>query len=145
MSIWTEIFERLWKQPGKTTGEAIAESIAGANLVDGKQTWELAPEGKNEIEIMKRCCAAELQTYAKTGLVPAPYYFERVVILARKLKNYDEEIVYCEEYIRVVDEYYRRNNLTNIEGVKAGPRYQSIVKRLPKARLLAEKARAPTA
>lgn len=88
---------------------------------------------------MKRCCAAELETYAKTGLVPAPCYFERVAILSRKAKDLQQEIAYCEEYIRVVGEYYRAGNLPATEGVKAGPRYQSIVARLLKARLLMAK------
>ncbi len=127
------------KAPGKTLGEAVAEATRGANLVDGKQTWELIAEWKHDIEAMKRCCAAEMETYAKTGLVPAPYYFERVAILARKLKNFDEEISYCETYIRLVDDYYCSNNLPANEGVKAGPRYRAIVKRLSKARLVVAK------
>ena len=139
MKIWDEIFGRVWKAPRKTLGEAVAEATGGANLVNGKQTWELVANWKHDIEMMKRCCSAEIETYRKTGLVPAPYYFERVAILARKLKDYDQEIAYCEMYIRVVDDYYRLNNLRPDEGVKAGPRYQAIVKRLPKARFLAAK------
>jgi len=122
---------------GKTTGQAIAEVTGDVNLVDGKQTWELVDDWKHDIEMMKRCCAAETQTYAKTGLVPAPYYFERVAVLARKLKDYQQEIAYCETYLGLVDEYYRVNNLSQREGVKAGPRYRAIVKRLAKARSLA--------
>jgi hypothetical protein len=142
MRIWQEIFNRIWNAPGKTLGEAVAEATGGANLVQGKQTWELVAEGKHDIEIMKRCCAAEMETYAKTGLFPAPYYFERVAVLARKLKDYDQEIMYCETYIRLVDEYYRSNNLPPDEGINASPTYQAIVERLAKARLLAAKQRA---
>nr|MDU9043250.1 hypothetical protein [Candidatus Electrothrix aestuarii] len=51
---------------------------------------------------MKKCCDAELRTMEKTGLAPAPYYFERVAILSRKEKNYQQEIDYCELYITMV-------------------------------------------
>jgi len=68
-------------------------------LVDGKQTWELAEEKKSVLEDMKRCCNAELETMDKVGLVPAPYYFERVAILSRKKKDYQKEMFYCELYI----------------------------------------------
>ena len=37
----------------KTSGELITEITDGANLVNGKQTWELVAEGKSDIEIMK--------------------------------------------------------------------------------------------
>ncbi len=126
----------------KPSGEAIAESTDGANLVEGKQTWHLANNKKHDIEVMEKCCDAELATYEKIGLVPAPYYFERVAILARKLKNFEQEVAYCEKYIAVVEDYYRKNNTPDTESVKLGPRYQAVVKRLPRARLLAEKATA---
>jgi hypothetical protein len=42
-----EIFERMLKRPRKTTGEAFAASTGGVNLVDGKQTWELADDKKH--------------------------------------------------------------------------------------------------
>ena len=122
--------------PGKTFGEAVSESTGGVNLVDGKQTWELAERKKDDIEVMKKCCETELATYEKVGLVPAPYYFERVAILARKIKNFQEEIAYCEKYIAVVADYYRKNNIPENQGVKMGPRYKAIVRRLSKARLL---------
>lgn len=67
----------------KTSGELIAEVTSGANLVDGKQTWEYAEEKRNDKDIMQRCCEAELKTMTVTGLVAAPYYVERVAILAR--------------------------------------------------------------
>lgn len=39
----------------KTSGELIAEVAVGSNLVDGKQTWALAEEKKDNLEVMKRC------------------------------------------------------------------------------------------
>jgi len=108
-------------------------------LVDGKQTWELAEEKKDDLNAMKACCDAELKTYRKTGNRPAPYYFERVAILSRKEKKYQQEIAYCEKYLEVVDEYYKKNRLPENKGVKMGPRYKAILKRLPKAKELANK------
>lgn len=136
MNVLQEIFARMRNSPGKTFGEAIAESTEAVNLVDGKQTWELANDKKDDIEVMKKCCDTELATYEKVGLVPAPYYFERVAILARKVKDFREEIACCEKYIAVVADYYRKNNVPENQGVKMGPRYKAIVKRLSKARLL---------
>ncbi|CAN5576144.1 hypothetical protein BH20VER3_BH20VER3_16540 [soil metagenome] len=129
-------------RPGKTFGEAIAEATEGLNLVHGKQTWELAESKKDDLEIMKKCCETELATYEKVGLVPAPYYFERVAILARKLSDFRDEIAYCEKYMAVVEDYYRKNNIPSTEGVTTGPRYQAIVRRLSKARVLAGRVKA---
>ena len=41
-----------------------------------------------------------------TGLVAAPYYFERVAILSRKARNFRQELHYCESYIRLVEKFY---------------------------------------
>lgn len=142
MSLLSFLFNK--KQPSihkkdgtpKTSGELIAEVTDGANLVDGKQTWELAEEKKHDIEAMKRCCDAELNTMDKAGMVPAPYYFERVAILSRKEKNYEQEIFYCEQYIEKVKKFYLKNGTAGIADVRKGPTYQAIVKRLQKAREL---------
>ena len=92
----------------KTSGELIAEVTEDANLVEGKQTWEYAEEKKLNIEYMKKCCEAELKTREKAGLVPAPYYFERVAILSRKEKDYQQEVAYCEKYIALVEDFYKK-------------------------------------
>jgi hypothetical protein len=120
----------------KTSGELIAEITGGANLVDGKQTWEYAEDQKNDIEIMKKCCDAELETMEKAGIVPAPYYFERVAILSRKEKNYKQEIMYCERYINAVENYYQKNLTEHFADVRQGSRYKSILNRLIKAKEL---------
>jgi hypothetical protein len=41
--------EKLNGEP-KTSGELIVEVTEGANLVEGKQTWEYAEEKKHDIE-----------------------------------------------------------------------------------------------
>lgn len=120
----------------KTNGELIAEVTGGANLVDGKQTWELSEDKKNDIETMKRCCEAELKTMEKARVVPAPYYFERVAILSRKEKKYKQEIFYCEQYIDNIEAFYSKFGTESMADVRKGPMYQAIVKRLPKAKEL---------
>jgi hypothetical protein len=90
MSILSSLFKKknpaLHKKDGspKTSGELIAEVTGGANLVEGKETWELSDSKKNDLEIMKLCCSSELKTMDVAGLVAAPFYFERVAILSRK-------------------------------------------------------------
>lgn len=124
-----------------TSGDLVTEMAGGANLVDGKNTWELAEDRKHDLEFMKKCCDAELATLAQADLVPAPYYFERVAILSRKAKDYGQEVAYCEKYIRVVEDYYRRNTGRGIADVRDGPTYRAIVHRLVKARDLLAKQR----
>ncbi|MGZ4956013.1 MAG: hypothetical protein ACXV8Q_12965 [Methylobacter sp.] len=123
----------------KTTGELIAEITDGANLVDGKQTWEHVAERKHDLEYVKKCCVAELTTMDKANVVPAPYYFERVAILSRQEKNYAQEVLYCESYISAVESFYKKNGTKGIVDVRKGPRFQAIVKRLLKAKELLEK------
>jgi hypothetical protein len=140
-SLFSKKKPKLTKPSGevKTSGELIAEVTDGANLVEGKQTWEYAEEKKHDIEYMKRCCAAELRTMEKTGLVPAPYYFERVAILARKAKDYQQEVSICEQYIQAVERYYKMVKGQSVADIREGPRYKAIVKRLPKVKELLAK------
>jgi hypothetical protein len=145
MSLLSKLFERinpsLSKLDGtaKTSGELISEVTDGANLVNGKQIWELAEDKKDDIECMKQCCSSELATMEKAGTVPAPFYFERVAILSRKLKNYEQEILYCEQYINEVEQFYAKNGTNGYADVRKGPRYKAIVKRLPKAKAMLAK------
>ena len=120
---------------GKSWGEIFAELTGGANLVDGKQTWEHADSGKNDLETMLQCCHAELKSqeasHGRHG--PAPYYFERAAILFRKAKCYEEEIKICEVYLSAIknDNYF----------FEISPRVKKIKHRLPKAKQLAAKAK----
>lgn len=120
---------------GKTTGEIITKATNGELLVEGKATYEVAHEKKHDLEIMLKCCESELNKFKLTNQAPAPYYFERVAILARKAKNYGLEVSICERYIAVMDEIYGNQRI----GIKAGPRFASIEKRLSKAKALQQK------
>jgi hypothetical protein len=125
-----------------TSGEMIAEMTGGASLVDGKQTWEHAQINKHDLEIMKKCCTAELEQMELTGLAPAPFYFERVAIMSRKAGNYQQEVDYCERYIAAIQQIYDEQGTPDSGGMKQSPRYQAIVKRLPKAKELLAKQKA---
>ena len=150
MSILRKLLQRrapsLSKVSGKpkTSGELISELTDGANLVGGKQTWELADGKKHDIEYMKKCCDAELMTMETVGLVASPYYFERVAVLSRKEKNFRQEIHYCETYIRLVEDYYAKRGAEGIADVRKGPRFQAIIARIPKARELLAKCEQTT-
>jgi len=130
---------------GSTYGEAVAKATGGANLVDGKQTWEHAADSKDDIDIMKRCCAAEIETDKKTGDFPAPFYFWRVAILSSKQKNYQQEVEYLQAYVDIVRRRYSRNDMSLDEAIQnrvLSARVCDIFERLPKAkeRLAKQKA-----
>lgn len=146
MSLFNKLFGRkspAFQKPNgkpKTSGELIAEVTDGANLVEGKQTWELAEDKKHDLNYMKKCCDAELVIMSKAGMVPAPYYFERVAILSRKEKDYAQEIDYCRTYIDAAEDFYKANGTEDYADVRKSPRYKAIVNRLPKAKKLLEKS-----
>ncbi len=77
----------------KTNGEIITELTGGRFLVHGKPVYELALEYKNDIEIMLLCCESELEKMNEIGQVAAPFYFERVAILARKIKITNSKLI----------------------------------------------------
>ena len=94
---------------------------------------------------MKKCCDAEIETYRKTGDVPAPYYFWRVAVLSRKQKHYAQEVKYCELYLDLLREGYKRDDMTLETALKErrlSARMSSIYERLPKARELLAKSKA---
>lgn len=119
-----------------TSGALITQLAGGANLVDGVQTWQHADLQKDNLEVMLRCCDAELETMARTKLVAAPFYFERAAILYRKSKNFDREVRLCEGYITAIEDYYRTVAQGHEADVRKGPRFQAIQSRLVKARKL---------
>lgn len=130
---------------GLTYGDAVAKATDGSNLVDGKQTWEHAESSKNDIDVMKKCCDAEIKTCQITGDVPAPYYFWRVAVLSRKQKNYAQEVKYCELYLDLLRETYKRDDMpfeTALKERVLSSRMCDIYERLPKARALLAKHQA---
>ena len=127
---------------GLTRGEAVAKVTDGANLVDGKQTWEHATEGKHDIELMKRCCEAELETYNKISDAPAPFYFWRVAVLSSKQKDYEQEVDYLQAYVDNLRRSYSRDDMSLEDAVTnrvLSARTCAIYERLPKAKARLEK------
>lgn len=130
---------------GLTYGAAVAKATGDANLVDGKQTWEHAGDNKHDIDVMKKCCDAEIETWRKTGHCPAPYYFWRVAVLSRKQKDYAQEVEYCELYLTALREGYTRDDMpfeTALETRFLSSRMCDIYERLPKAKALLAKHQA---
>lgn len=118
----------------KNSGDYLADLSGGENLVDGKHTHEHAKDKKHDLATMKKCCHAELKQMKKAGTVPAPFYFERVAILSKKEGNYEQEVKYCEVYLKAVEQFYEHYGTQGRADVRKGPRYKSIKERLPKAR-----------
>ena len=124
-----------------STGDCITQLAGGANLVDGKQTWEFATSDKGDLKTMLKCCKAEMATMKRAKVVAAPFYFERVAILFRKAKQYDREIEICENYIEAVEHYYASVAKSGEADVRKGPRFQAIKSRIAKARALQAKVK----
>lgn len=109
-------------------------------MVDDKPTFDHAESHKDDIEMMSDCCMAELAEYDKNGTPPAPFYFVRVAILARKQRNYELEVAICEQYLSIVEELKDGPDFDpRFPGVVASPRVEQLRKRLPKAKELLEK------
>ncbi len=115
---------------GISAGQIITELSNGENLVDGQLPSELAIEKKDDIEYMKKCCEAEINMFKRTGLAPAPYFFERVASLSKKEKKYEQEIEYSQKYIDLVNKYMEMHKNQDVTDIKKSPKYKSILKRL---------------
>lgn len=105
-----------------------------AFLIDGEDYVEKAEEKKHDIEYMKKCCALELKKMKEKNEVPAIFYFERVAILSKKEKNYEQEVKYCEDYIKALNEFYENNKDSSESDVRKTAKYHSLVKRMEKAK-----------
>lgn len=127
--------------PPTTSGEYITKISAGADLVDGKRAWQHAKTSKDDLEVMLKCCDAELKTMKVAKVVAAPFYFERAAILLRKAKRYDEEIEICQRYVRAVETHYSSVAEAYEADVRNGPGFRSIQARAINASLLRKRAR----
>ena len=125
---WMERFN------GKRWGQIVGENVP-ETLVDGEEPpyWIQHKEGKHDLDLMLRCCEAQLY-YAIVGDVPAPAYFLRVAIIYSKQKQFEKEIQICEFYLRLIGEFESQG------GTKAGPAgyasprvVKQIKDRIPKA------------
>jgi hypothetical protein len=105
-------------------------------LIDGEDYVEKAEEKKHDIEYMKKCCDLELRKMEEKNQVPVPFYFERVAILSKKEKNYEQEVKYCEDYVNAVNQFYEKNNDSNVADARKTVKYQALIKRMEKAKNL---------
>ena len=115
-------------------GEIIIYSVTPPE-VDGIPTYEHADSNKDNLDIMLRCCEAELKNFSKSNMSPAPFYFWRVAVLAKKQKNYALEVEICEKYLAIVERLKKRKSFDpQSPGVVASPSVRDLEKRLPKAK-----------
>ena len=139
--------ERFLKQGGVLTGnDLISDLTDGANMVDGTLMHEHADDRKHDLDFMKKCCDQILKS-PTGGMMPAPFYFRRVAILSRKKKNYEQEILYCENYIKIVKSV--RQSKSDLRTLNEFSRLQQVMiepfeKRLIKARQLHSARQFPT-
>ena len=110
-------FYREEKSPPLNSGDFITNLSDGDNLVNKKQTWEHAEVGKDDIRLMKECCDAEIRSSMKSNFVPAPFYFRRVAILSRKNKDYEQELRYCNLYLKALSKAKGKNVAVQVEAL----------------------------
>ena len=116
-----------------------------APKVDGVENWKLASSNKDNLRLMLDSCKSEIRNMVETGQAPAPYYFERVAILAKKEKMFDLEVLACETYIGLCKIYknaFKACNKNPPLNIIASPRYLKIKERLPKAKENLKKSKA---
>jgi len=117
---------------------------------NGVPTFAYAVSDKDNIETMIACTKAEIHACQKSHYLqaPAPFYFLRVAILARKQKNYALEVSICTVFLDHIEKWlaaiakkgYRPGR--DIADASAGPSAEKIRSRLPKARALLESTKA---
>lgn len=109
--------------------------------VDGVADYDLAETAKDNLPVMLEICKKHLDNLEKNGIEPAPFYFERAAILARKAGYYQLEVDICETYLQYMEWYIEAHEKHGLELFTnpRGARYIKIRDRLPKAKLLLEK------
>lgn len=103
--------------------------------------------GMHDVDAMLEVCREIENAYFsqpkdKFRGAPAPYYFLRAAILCRKRHDYSGEVAICERWIALANDYSSQQKVKDgwAANVAAGGSSADIVKRLPKARELMEKA-----
>lgn len=109
--------------------------------VDGVPDYELADTEKDNLPLMLKICDKHINNLINNGVEPAPFYFERAAIIARKNKDYHLEVEICETYLQLMELYIEAHEKNGIKMYlnPRGCRYEKIAKRLPKAKQLLTK------
>jgi sporulation protein YlmC with PRC-barrel domain len=106
-----------------------------SNNAGDTELLDEAKAKKDDLEYMMKCCEAELKAAEETGSLPDPFCFERVAILSRKNKDYQQEVDYCEKYIGAVESYSNNGN-KKVSEEEIQSKLSDILKRLPRAKEL---------
>jgi hypothetical protein len=125
-------------RPIEKKNEVEVISLKKDYMVDNKPVWEHAVDSKHDLQAMTKCYQSQLSVM-KTGMPPAPYYAERVAIILRKDKRIAEEIKHCEEFISLVESFYKKWGADSRADIRKAPTYKGIVNRLEKAKILLDK------
>lgn len=99
--------------------------------VGGVPTYELAEQGKDDLDLMLTCCESEIKAFRENNeeLAPAPFYFERATILLKKEKKWEELIEVAEQYFSAIEEYKKKAKPYSAK-VWLSPSQETIRKRL---------------
>lgn len=99
--------------------------------VEGVPTYELAEQGKDDLDLMLTCCESEIKAFKDNNeeLAPAPFYFERATILLKKEKKWEELIKVAEQYFSAIEEYKKKAKPYSAK-VWLSPHQETIMKRL---------------
>ena len=103
---------------------------------DGKPTYELTEEAKHDPEVCVACCKAELSAFEANNykFAPAPYFFERALLLFSKAKDWQAVVYWAEAYLNAL-ELYRQQAEPGSAKVWLSPKVEKFKQRLEKARL----------
>lgn len=123
----------------ESASKASARSGGSPRTSEVPQDNVTAQADKHDIDAMKQSCEMELKKRRSRNDVPAPYFFERAAILSRKIKDYQQEIDYCERYLKMTDAFYKKHGAEEVPDVREGAKHRAIVERLPKAHALLQK------
>jgi len=105
-------------------------------IYNGRPTYELTEEGRNDPEVCVGCCGAELKAFEANHylVAPAPYFFERATVLFAKAKDWEAVAYWAETYLDAL-ELYRQNARPGSAKVWLSPKVEKLGERLEKARL----------
>ena len=117
--------------------------------VDGKNTFDLAKDSKDDLDLMRRCAEAESEFYwsqpSGERLCAAPFYFLRVAILSKKAGDIAAEVEICEQWKAITKDYKSQPMVKSKEAALThkGGASESILARLPRAKAALRKQRLP--
>lgn len=105
--------------------------------VNGKPTYELEEEAKNNLELCLLCCESEIKAFIKNKnfIAPAPYFFRRAAILLKNEKRWQELNDIAEIYMNAIGEY-RKVAKPHATKIWLSPEVKKIQQLLEKAKLI---------